>query len=50
MEVFLDINDAKVPFIMELLQGFSFEKAKKLTIQSQSIERCKGSRRRNEID
>lgn len=31
MKVLLDIKDAKAPFIMELLQNFSFVKAKTLT-------------------
>lgn len=31
MKVLLDIKDAKAPFVMELLQSFSFVKAKPLT-------------------
>jgi hypothetical protein len=31
MKVLLDIKDSKAPFIMELLQNFSFVKAKTLT-------------------
>jgi hypothetical protein len=31
MKVLLDIEDAKVPFIMELLKSFSYVKAKPLT-------------------
>jgi hypothetical protein len=31
MKVLLDIKDSKAPFVMELLQSFSFVKAKTLT-------------------
>ncbi len=31
MKVLLDIKDAKAPFVMELLNNFSFVKAKTLT-------------------
>jgi len=31
MKVILDIKDAKAPFVMELLQSFSFVKAKPLS-------------------
>lgn len=31
MKVLLDIKDAKAPFVLELLQNFSFVKAKTLT-------------------
>jgi hypothetical protein len=31
MKVLLDIKDAKAPFVMELLQSFSFVKAKPLS-------------------
>lgn len=37
MKVLLDIKDKKAPFVMELLQTFSFVKAKPLTVYKAKI-------------
>lgn len=42
MKVLLDIKDSKVPFVMELLESFSFVKAKPLsTYKAEVLENLK---------